>query len=65
MDLLIAGTRRPAADGGTLTVDEPATGATMATVSRGTAADVDAAITAARDSFDRGVWADQSATARG
>lgn len=65
MDLLIAGTRRPAADGGTLTVDEPATGAPLATVGRGTATDVDAAITAARDAFDRGVWAGQSATARG
>ncbi|MGZ4713501.1 MAG: aldehyde dehydrogenase family protein [Acidimicrobiia bacterium] len=65
MELLIAGSRRPAADGGVLEVDEPATGTPMATVGKGTAIDVDAAVAAARDAFDRGVWADQSATARG
>ncbi len=65
MELLIGGRRRPAVEGGTLSVTEPATASEMATVSSGTAADVEAAIRAARDAFDRGVWAGQSATARG
>ncbi len=65
MDLLIAGRTRPAADGGTLTVHEPGTGGPLATVASATAADVDRAVAAARAAFDSGVWADQSATARG
>jgi acyl-CoA reductase-like NAD-dependent aldehyde dehydrogenase len=65
MDLLIGGTARPAADGGTLDVLEPATETTLATVASATAADADAAVTAARNAFDAGVWAGQSATARG
>ncbi len=65
MELLIGGTPRPAADGAELHVLEPATAAPLATVASAGAAEVEAAIRAARDSFDRGVWAGQSATARG
>lgn len=65
MDLLIGGTARPAYAGGTLQVIEPSTGLELTTVASGDATDVDAAIRAARESFDAGVWANQSATARG
>ncbi len=65
MDLLIGGTTRPAHAGGTLQVIEPSTGTELTTVASGDATDVDAAIRAARESFDAGVWANQSATARG
>jgi NAD-dependent aldehyde dehydrogenases len=65
MDLLIGGTYRSSRAGGTLNVLEPATGKELATVAAGDATDVDAAIRAARASFDSGVWANQSATARG
>jgi acyl-CoA reductase-like NAD-dependent aldehyde dehydrogenase len=65
VDLLIAGTRRPAADGGTLSVIEPASGAPMSTVASATAADADAAIAAARATFDDGTWSQLSATERG
>jgi acyl-CoA reductase-like NAD-dependent aldehyde dehydrogenase len=65
MDLLIAGRHRAAADGATMTVDEPAEGAPMATVASATTVDVDAAVQAARDTFDRGTWSGLSATARG
>ncbi len=65
MDLLIAGSARPAHDGATLPVLEPSTGNEFTTVASGGVADVDAAVRAARDAFDTGVWAHQSATARG
>lgn len=65
MKLLIGGTYRSPLSDATLEVREPATGEVMATIAAGGVADVDAAITCARDAFDRGVWADQSATARG
>ena len=65
MDLLIGGTARPAADGGTLDVFEPASGDVLTTIASGTAADADAAVTAARAAFDAGVWSGLSATARG
>jgi acyl-CoA reductase-like NAD-dependent aldehyde dehydrogenase len=65
MDLLIGGTTRPAADGGTLDVFEPASGGVLTTIASGTAADAEAAVTAARAAFDAGVWSGQSATARG
>jgi acyl-CoA reductase-like NAD-dependent aldehyde dehydrogenase len=65
MDLLIGGSARPAADGGTLDVFEPASGDVLTTIASGTAADADAAVTAARAAFDAGVWSGLSATARG
>ncbi len=65
VDLLIAGSHRSAADGGTLSVLEPATGKPMATVASATAVDAEAAIAAARATFDAGTWANRSATDRG
>ncbi len=65
MDLFIGGSARPAADGGTLDVIEPASGEVLTTIASGTAADADAAISAARAAFDSGVWSGLSATARG
>jgi acyl-CoA reductase-like NAD-dependent aldehyde dehydrogenase len=65
MDLLIGGSARPAADGGTLNVFEPALGEVLTTVASGTAADAASAVTAARAAFDAGVWSGLSATARG
>ncbi|MBK5288531.1 MAG: aldehyde dehydrogenase [Acidimicrobiia bacterium] len=65
MDLLIGGTRAPSSSGAILSILEPATGLELTTVASGDAADVELAIRAARDSFDAGVWAGQSATARG
>ncbi len=65
MDLLIGGSARPAADGGTLDVFEPASGDVLTTIASGTAADAAAAVTAARAAFDAGVWSGLSATARG
>lgn len=53
--LLIGGTWRDAADGGTLPVDDPATGATIAHVADATPADGEAALTAAAAA--QGGWA--------
>ena len=65
--LIIAGERRDAAEGGTFTVLEPATGQPLATVAQASAVDVDLALTAAHRAFDdgRGTWARTSATERG
>lgn len=53
---IIGGERPPAASGKTLGVTDPATGAVIAHVPAGGAADVDAAVTAARAALD-GPWA--------
>ncbi|WP_380674975.1 aldehyde dehydrogenase family protein [Salinigranum sp. GCM10025319] len=50
-ELRIAGERRPASDGSTLTTVDPATDDPLATVAAATDADVDDAVTAARDAF--------------
>jgi acyl-CoA reductase-like NAD-dependent aldehyde dehydrogenase len=65
--LIIAGERRDALDGATFTVTEPATGKPLADVAKASAADVDAALTAATAAFDdgRGAWARTNATERG
>lgn len=65
--LIISGNRRPAADGATFSVNEPATGAPLAEVARAGPADADAALTAAHAAFDdgRGRWARTNATERG
>ncbi len=65
--LIIAGTRRDAADGATFTVVEPATGAPLAEIAQAGPADVDAALAAADAAFadGRGTWARTSATERG
>jgi acyl-CoA reductase-like NAD-dependent aldehyde dehydrogenase len=65
--LIIAGTRREAADGATFTVVEPATGQPLAEVAKAGPADVDAALAAAHAAFadGRGTWARTNATERG
>ncbi|WP_219413711.1 aldehyde dehydrogenase family protein [Pseudonocardia nigra] len=60
---LIGGDWVPAASGETIEVINPATGELLARVPRGTAADVDAAVTAAEAAFP--AWRDTNATARG
>ncbi len=58
----IEGAWRPAAEGGAFAVQNPATGEVLATVAQGTAADVDAAVAAARAAW--GPWAALSDHAR-
>lgn len=52
--LLIGGVSRPASEGGTLPVLDPATGTQIASVAAGTTEDVDAAVAAARSALK--VW---------
>jgi acyl-CoA reductase-like NAD-dependent aldehyde dehydrogenase len=65
--LVVAGERRPAADGATRDVIAPATGAPCATVAVAGPADVEAVLRAATAAFDdgRGAWPSTSATVRG
>lgn len=55
-ELYIDGDWRPAAGGATFPVIDPATEAPFAEAARGTAADVDLAVKAARRAFDEGPW---------
>jgi aldehyde dehydrogenase (NAD+) len=55
--LLIDGTLRPASDGGTFPIVNPATGAVIGAAPDATDADADAAIAAARRAFDETGWA--------
>lgn len=55
-ELFIDGAWRPAAGGATFPVIDPATEAPFAEAARGTAADVDLAVQAARRAFDEGPW---------
>src|SRR3954470_17844494 len=55
-DLYIDGRWAEAADRAVMPVNEPAHGAPMAYVARGSAADVDRAVAAARAAFDKGPW---------
>ena len=55
-ELFIDGAWRPAAGGATFAVIDPATEAPFAEAARGTAADVDLAVNAARRAFDEGPW---------
>ena len=66
-DLILAGRRRPAADGATFTTYNPATGEPVGEVAKAGNADLDAALDAARASFADGTgeWASTSATERG
>jgi acyl-CoA reductase-like NAD-dependent aldehyde dehydrogenase len=64
-DLLIGGERRPAADGATFAVGNPATGGELTTVARAGAEDLELAVATARRAFTSGVWADVNATDRG
>lgn len=65
--LIIAGTRRDAAEGATFTVTEPATGKVLVEIAEAGPADVDIALAAAHAAFDdgRGTWARTNATQRG
>jgi len=58
--LHIDGQDRQAADGAVLAKRNPATGAVLAQVAMGDAADVDAAVAAARRAFEDGRWRGQS-----
>ena len=61
--LYVAGERRPASDGSTLSTVDPATGEPLATVAAATDEDVDAAVSAARDAFAE--WRTRSPVERG
>ena len=61
---VIDGQRRPASDGGTMTVRSPIDGTELTTCARGTVADAEAAIAAARTAFDDGRWSDLAPAAR-
>ncbi|MEI8297506.1 MAG: aldehyde dehydrogenase family protein [Pseudomonadota bacterium] len=62
--LLIDGEWRHADGGATLPVEDPSTGLEIGRIARGTAADVDAAVRAARQAFD-GVYGNLTALQRG
>ncbi len=63
-DHLIDGAWVPASDGGRLDVISPLDGKRLTTIARGTADDVAAATTAARKSFDSGVWSNAAPAKR-
>jgi len=62
--LFIGGQWRDASDGSRQDVINPATGAKITDVARASAADVDAAVAAARDAFDSGPWPRMSSRER-
>ena len=62
---LIDGRWQDAADGRTLEVLSPSDGLPFARIARGTAADIDAAVAAARRAFEDGPWHRMTATERG
>ncbi|HXH63708.1 MAG TPA: aldehyde dehydrogenase family protein [Gemmatimonadales bacterium] len=64
-DLFISNEWRPAASGKRFPVENPATEEIIAQVALGDAADVDAAVAAARACFDAGPWRGLSGRARG
>ena len=64
-ELLIGGERAPAADGRTFETVNPATGESIAEVAQGGPADVDRAVTAAREALEDGPWASAPAAERG
>ena len=63
--LFIGGQWRPARSGRTFDTINPATEETIAQVAEGDAADVDAAVAAAREAFETGPWARMDARQRG
>jgi len=63
--LFIDGQWRPAQSGRTFATIDPATEEVIAQVAEGDAADVDAAVTAARRAFDEGPWPRMNARDRG
>ena len=62
---LIGGNWRPASDGRTLDMISPSDGQAFARIARGTKADVDAAVRAARHAFEEGAWGKMTAVERG
>ena len=62
---VIDGEERPAADGQTFESVNPATEAAWVRVARGSAADADAAVAAARRAFDEGPWPRMAPAERG
>jgi acyl-CoA reductase-like NAD-dependent aldehyde dehydrogenase len=63
--LFIGGQWQEAADGARTEVTDPATGQVITTVAEAGAADVDAAVRAARETFDAGEWSGLSGRERG
>lgn len=61
---LINGEMRPASDGGTLDAISPLDGSVLTTMARGTGADAEAAIAAARTAFEDGRWSGLAPAAR-
>ncbi|MFF4362689.1 aldehyde dehydrogenase family protein [Streptomyces sp. NPDC001604] len=63
--LFVGGRWREAADGARTEVVDPSRGAVVTTVAEAGAADVDAAVRAAREAFDGGAWSGLSGRERG
>ncbi|HWK45461.1 MAG TPA: aldehyde dehydrogenase family protein, partial [Stellaceae bacterium] len=63
-EILIGGAWRAAQDGRTLPIVNPSDGETVGAIARGSAGDIDAAVSAARTALD-GAWGRMSATERG
>jgi len=63
--LFVGGQWREAADGARTEVVDPSRGTVVTTVAEASAADVDAAVRAARDAFENGPWAATSGRERG
>ncbi|MFI8235196.1 aldehyde dehydrogenase family protein [Streptomyces sp. NPDC085900] len=63
--LFVGGQWRDAADGARTEVVDPSRGAVVTTVAEAGAADVDAAVRAAREAFDNGAWSGLSGRERG
>jgi aldehyde dehydrogenase (NAD+) len=64
-ELLVGGQWRSAESGQTLPLDNPSDGTPLARIARGSAADIDAAVAAARAARDSGEWGRLTATERG
>lgn len=63
--VLIGGAWRDASDGGRFETFDPASGALLAQLAKGTAADVDDAVAAARKAFENDTWRFMTPSARG
>ncbi|HUG61439.1 MAG TPA: aldehyde dehydrogenase family protein [Methylomirabilota bacterium] len=61
---IIDGARRPASDGAVMEVVSPIDGRVLTTMPKGTPADAEAAIAAARRAFDDGRWSDRAPAER-
>ena len=63
--VFIDGAWQAPASGDTLALENPSEGSLLSNIARGKAADVDAAVAAARAALDHGVWGRMTATERG